>query len=316
MTSLAGLRATAAMVRRTVAPTPLHRWPLLERRSGAQVWVKHENHTAIGAFKLRGGLAYMAALKERAPDVTGVVAATRGNHGQSVAFAAARAGLAATVVVPHGNSVEKNAAMAALGAALVEHGRDFQEALEHARGLAAGRGLHMLPSFHDDLVRGVAGYALELFDEGGDFDTVYVPIGLGSGICAALRIRDALGRAAKIVGVVAAAAPAYALSLARGEAVATASADTVADGLAVRTPHPQALAEIAAGAERIVTVEEDEIAAAMGHYLTDTHNLAEGAGAAPLAALLKEGEAMRGRKVALILTGGNVDRALLTRLLG
>ena len=316
MTGLESLRATAALVGRVVAPTPLHRWPLLARRSGAEVWVKHENHTAIGAFKLRGGLAYMAALKARQPGVKGVIAATRGNHGQSVAFAAARAGLSATVVVPHGNSVEKNAAMAALGATLVEHGRDFQDALEHAQQLAARHGLHLLPSFHDDLVEGVASYALELFDRGGDFDTVYVPIGLGSGICAALRVRAALGRAANIVGVVAAAAPAYALSLARGQAVATASADTVADGLAVRTPHPQALAEIAAGAERIVTVEEDEIVAAMGHYLTDTHNLAEGAGAAPLAALLKEREAMQGRKVALILTGGNIDRALLTRLLG
>lgn len=304
------LNDARALVAGVVPPTPLHRWPLLARRTGAEVHVKHENHTPIGAFKVRGGLVYMAGLRARQPEVTGVIAATRGNHGQSVAFAAARHGLAATIVVPHGNSVEKNRSMEALGARLVEHGHDFQAALEHAVGLAGDERLHLLPSFHDDLVNGVASYGLEMFEAAPDLDTVYVPIGLGSGICGVMRARDALGLSTRVVGVVAENAAAYALSFAEGHAVSTNSADTIADGMACRVPDEAALAEILAGADRIVTVSDDAIADAMRAYFSDTHNVAEGAGAAPLAALLAERDAMADRKVGLVLSGGNVDRAV------
>ena len=313
--ALAALRGAQAMVHEVMAPTPLRRWPLLSARCGTDVAVKHENHTPVGAFKIRGGIVYMTRLKQRAPDTAGVCAATRGNHGQSIAFAAARVGIAATIVVPHGNSVEKNRAMVALGARLVEAGHDFQAAFEHARELAASAGLHMLPSFHDDLVEGVASYALEMFDAAPQLDTVYVPIGLGSGICGVIRARDALGLATRVVGVVAENAPAYALSLAEGRPVSTNSADTMADGMACRVPVAAALEEIMAGAERIVTVGDDAIAAAMRHYFSDTHNIAEGAGAAPLAALLQDGPAVAGASAGLILSGGNVDRDVYAAVL-
>src|SRR6185437_855390 len=290
MLSLAEIESAATLVHRALDPTPQICWPLLSERSGAETWVKHENHTPIGAFKIRGGLAYLATLREREPDICGVIAATRGNHGQSVAMAARHLGLAAVIVAPHGNSRDKNAAMRAFGAELVEHGHDFQAAYEYSRELAAERRLHLVPSFDAALVAGVASYALELFRAVADIDTVYVPIGLGSGICGTMAVRDALGVKTKVVGVVAAKAPAYALSFAAGRAVATDSADTMADGLACRVPDAAALAAILKGAERIVTVSEDEIRAAMRHLFTDTHNVAEGAGAAALAGLLQEKE--------------------------
>ena len=308
--TLAQLESAAALVHAVMPPTPQYCWPLLCRRIGAEVWVKHENHTPIGAFKVRGGLVYMQGLKREQPAVAGVIAATRGNHGQSVAFAAGRAGLTAVLVVPHGNSVEKNAAMRALGAELIEHGHDFQAAYEHAMGLAAERKLHALRSFHPWLVAGVGSYALELFRAVADIDTVYVPIGLGSGICGTIAARDALGLKTRVVGVVAENAPAYALSFAKKAAVSTNSADTIADGMACRVPDKDALASIVAGAERIVTVGEDAIKAAMRHYFTDTHNVVEGAGAGSLAALLEERARMAGKRVALILSGGNIDRPL------
>jgi threonine dehydratase len=244
-----------------------------------------------------------------------LVAATRGNHGQSVALAAQRLGFAATIVVPHGNSPEKNAAMRGFGAVLVEHGHDFQAAYEYAEALAAERRLHLVRSFHRDLVAGVASYALELFRAVAEIDTIYVPIGLGSGICGTMAARDALGLTTKVVGVVAANAPTYALSFAAGRAVATNSADTLADGLACRVPDAEALAVVMSGAERILTVSENEIRAAMRHLFTDTHNAAEGAGAAALAGLLQEKERMAGKRVALVLSGGNVDRALFASAL-
>jgi threonine dehydratase len=315
MITLDEIRAAAGTVYRHMLPTPQHRWPLLSRRAGCEVWVKHENHTPIGAFKIRGGLVYMAALKAARPEVRGVVAATRGNHGQSIAVAAAAVGLEATVVVPHGNAAEKNAAMRAQGARLVEHGHDFQAALEHARDLAAAEGLQFVESFHPDLVLGVASYALELFSAHPDLDTVYVPIGLGSGICGVIAVRDAMGLATEVVGVCSAHAPAYALSFEQGRPVATNSADTMADGMACRVPVPDAVAAINAGAARVLTVTDDEVRAAMAALFTDTHNVAEGAGAAALAALLQEREAMAGRKVALVLTGGNVDRGVYAEVL-
>lgn len=308
--ALTELESAAATVHGVMPPTPQYRWPLLCQRAGAEVWVKHENHTPIGAFKIRGGIVYIDHLRRAEPGVTGVIAATRGNHGQSVAFAARRQGLDAVIVVPEGNSTEKNAAMRALGAELIEHGHDFQAAYEHALGLAKERRLHPFPSFHPVLARGVGTYALEFLRARPDLDTVYVPIGLGSGICGMIGARDALGLKTKVVGVVAENAAAYALSFQQGKPVATNSADTMADGLACRVPVADAVAVINRGAERVVTVPEAAIRDAMRAYFADTHNVAEGAGAAALAALLRERAAMRGKQVGLVLSGGNVDTAI------
>jgi threonine dehydratase len=315
MYSIESLEAAAEVVHRSVLPTPAHCWPLLCERLGTEVWVKHENHTPIGAFKVRGGLVFCSELKAREPDCPGIVTATRGNHGQSIAFAARAQGLRAVVLVPHGNSVEKNAAMRAFGAELIEHGEDFQEAREYAGTLAEKEGLHFTGPFEEPLVRGVASYPLEFFRAQGDLDVVYVPIGMGSGICATIAVRDALGLKTKIVGVVAEQAAAYALSFEAGEPVSTNSANTLADGLACRVPDPDAVAIIRKGAERIVRLSEEEIRAAMRAYYTDTHNLAEGAGAAPLAAALQEREKLSGQKVGLMLTGGNVDARLFREIL-
>jgi threonine dehydratase len=315
MLSLAQIERAAALVHRVLDPTPQLCWPLLAARTGAETWLKHENHTPIGAFKIRGGIAYLSALREREPDVEGVVTATRGNHGQSIALAARRLGLAATIVVPHGNSREKNAAMRGFGAELVEVGHDFQAAYEHAAVLAAERKRHFVRSFDLNLVAGVASYAFELFRRVAEIDTVYVPIGQGSGICGTMAVRDALGLKTKVVGVVAANAPTYALSFAERRAVATNRADTMADGLACRVPDETALAAMLKGTERILRVEEDEIRAAMRHLFTDTHNVAEGAGAAALAGLLQEKDRMAGKRVAVILSGGNVDREVFAAVL-
>jgi len=316
MLSLNEIEAAAVLVHAAMPPTAQYAWPLLALRTGCETWVKHENHTPTGAFKVRGGLVYMDRLKRGTPRVEGVVSATRGNHGQSIALAAARTGIAATIVVPHGNSLEKNAAMRAFGAELVEAGHDFDAARDTAVKLAGERGLAMVPSFHRDLVAGVASYALELFLTAPPLDTVYVPIGLGSGICGTIAVRDALGLATKIVGVVSTEAPAYALSFAAGKVVATNSADTMADGMAVRGPDAEALEIILKGAERIVQVSDAEIGAAMRAYYEDTHQLAEGAGAAPLAALLQERERFAGKRVGVILSGGNIDRPVYLRTLG
>ncbi|MDI1286783.1 MAG: threonine dehydratase [Reyranella sp.] len=315
MLSLQDVEDAAAIVYAAMPPTPQYAWPLLAKRTGCEVWVKHENHTPTGAFKVRGGLVYMDRLRRVQPGVAGVISATRGNHGQSIALAAARTGIAATIVVPQGNSVEKNAAMRAFGATLVESGHDFDAARETAMRLAGERGLSMVPSFHRDLVCGVATYALELFRAAPALDTVYVPIGLGSGICGTIAARDALGLSTRIVGVVSTEAPAYALSFAAGKVVPTNSADTMADGMAVRGPDADALKVILKGADRIVKVSDAEIAAAMRAYYEDTHQLTEGAGAASLAALMQERERLAGKRVGLILSGGNIDRPLYLRTL-
>ena len=316
MHSLERIEQAADLVHRHVMPTAQHCWPLICERVGTEVWVKHENHTPIGAFKVRGGLTYLTELVAREPQVAGVITATRGNHGQSIGFAARALGLRAVILVPHGNSVEKNAAMRAFGVELVEHGSDFQEAREHSEALAAKEGLHQIGPFHENLVLGVASYPLELFRAQPDLDTVYVPIGMGSGICSTITVRDRLGLATKVVGVVAENAPMYALSFEQKQAVSTNSSDTFADGLACRIPDPDALDIILKGAERIVTVSEAEIRAAMRAYYADCHNLIEGAGAAPLAALLKEKEQMAGKKVAVIASGGNIDRGPYLEILG
>lgn len=313
--SLDDINAARAVVASHMVSTPVIRWPLLAARTGTEIRVKHENHTPIGAFKIRGGLNFMAKLKQAEPDCPGVITATRGNHGQSVALAASKAGLKATVLVPFGNNPEKNAAMKAFGADLIEHGEDFQEAYEYSVQLAEEKGLRPIPPYHPWLVEGVGTYAVEFLSAEEDLDTVYVPIGMGSGISGLIAARDGLGLTTKIVGVVAENAPCYALSYEKGEPVATNSADTLADGMACRTPDPTAVEIINRGAERIVKVGEDAILAAMEHYFTDTHNAAEGAGAAPLAALLSERDQMAGKTVGLILTGGNADKALFTRAL-
>jgi len=305
--SLSELEEAARSVYGAMPPTPQYPWPLLARRTGCAVWVKHENHTPIGAFKVRGGVLYLAQLKAETPDCPGVIAATRGNHGQSIATAAAKVGLRSVIVVPVGNNPEKNAAMAAQGAELVDHGEDFQAALERATALAAEEELHLVPSFHPTLVKGVATYAFELFRAVADLDAVYVPIGLGSGICGVIAVRDALGRKTEVIGVQAEGAPCYALSFAEGRPVSTETVDTYADGVATRVPVAEAVAAINRGAARIVTVSDDEILDAQAALLRDTHNLAEPAGAAPLAALLQERDRMRGRQIAVILSGGNAE---------
>jgi threonine dehydratase len=310
MFSLPELQAALSLVHESFPGTPQYAWPLLAERSGAEVWVKHENHTPTGAFKLRGGLIYVERLRRERPEVRGIVSATRGNHGQSLAWAGRRYDIAVTVVVPHGNSVEKNAAMRAFGAHLVEHGDDFEMAREEAARLAVAERLEFAPSFAPDLVKGVATYSLELFRAAPPLDALYVPIGLGSGICGAIMVRDLLGLRTEIVGVQSTGAPAYARSLAEGRVVALNRAETHADGMAVRQPDAEAFAIIGAGAARIVTVSDDEIADAIRAYWTDTHNLVEGAGAAPLAALMQERARMAGKRVGVVISGGNIDLAL------
>ncbi len=310
MFSMAELDEALALVHAAFPATPAHAWPLLAARAGCEVWVKHENHTPTGAFKVRGGVTYFDRLARSGAPAGGVISATRGNHGQSLAYAGARAGVSVTIVVPQGNSTEKNAAMRAFGARLIEHGADFDEARGHAKALADSEGMLFAPSFHADLVVGVATWALELFRAAPPLDVLYVPIGLGSGICGAIRTRDLLGLSTEIVGVQSPGAPAYALSFAAGHVVETNRADTRADGMATRQPDAEALAIIRAGAARVVTVSDDEVAAAIRAYWTDTHNLAEGAGAAPLAALMQERTGMAGRRAGLVLGGGNIDLAL------
>lgn len=306
---LSMLEKATELIHQTLSPTPQIHWPLLSQRTGAEVYVKHENHTPIGAFKIRGGLYYIKNLnKEKISDV---VAATRGNHGQSIALAARINGLKAKIVVPKGNSPTKNAAMKALGAELIEHGEDFQEALEYSVTLSGSKHTKSIPSFDMNLVIGVATYGLEFFRSIQDLHTVYVPIGLGSGICGLIAARNALNLRTRIVGVVSTNADAYAKSFAAGKAISTSTAQTLADGLACRVPVPEALQIILNGAEKIVRVNDTQILAAIGHYLTDTHNLSEGAGAAPLAALIEEKMDMQGKRVGLILSGGNADPSLL-----
>ena len=313
--TLAELEAAAKVVHAAMPPTPQYRWPLLDERCGTEVWVKHENHTPVGAFKVRGGLVYLDELRRTMPAIAGVVTATRGNHGQSVGYAARAANIPALVVVPHGNALEKNAAMRALGVDLLECGHDFQAAVEAADELAVERGWHRLPSFHPLLVRGVGTYALEFFRGAPELDVVYVPIGMGSGICGMIAARDALGLRTRIVGVVSEGAPALALSIELGRLVSHDVTTRVADGMACRTPSAEALEIITRGAERIVRVSDDDVEVAIAALFADTHNAAEGAGAASLAALLQERDRVRGLRVGIVLTGANIDSAELARIL-
>jgi threonine dehydratase len=309
------LESAAKIVRAFMPPTPAYQWPLLAKATGADVVVKHENHTPTGAFKARGGLVYIDALLRSGDKPPGLVTATRGNHGQSIALAATKNGVPVVIVVPEGNSPEKNAAMAAFGGEIVTGGKDFDESRGVAAAIQRERGYHFVPSFHRELVKGVATYAHELFLAHGDLDAVYVPIGMGSGICGLITVRDLLGLKTEIIGVVADNAPAFALSFAARHPVQTNSAATFADGVATRDPPAEALAIVCKGASRVVRVSEDEIAEAVRLYYTTTHNLAEGAGAAPLAALTKEKSRMAGQRVGLILTGGNIDGPVMAKIL-
>lgn len=304
---IAELDVAARIVAAVVPPTPQYAWPLVRERVGCEVWFKHENHTPTGAFKVRGGLTYFAKLREIDPACRGVISATRGNHGQSIGLAARRSGVPAVIVVPHGNSTEKNAAMRALGVELVEHGSDFQEAREHAARLALERQLHFVPAFHRNLLLGVATYSVELLRAAPHLDRVYVPIGLGSGICGMIAARAALGHRVEIVGVVSDHAPAYALSFTARRAIDHAVSTELADGLACRVPEPASLELILAHVHHIVRVTDAEVASAMRAIYTDTHNVAEGAGAAGFAAILQERAQLAGKRVAAVLSGGNVD---------
>jgi threonine dehydratase len=318
MRALPGLpeiESITAAITCAVPATPQFSWPLLNERAGCELWVKHENHTAIGSFKIRGALNYVNQLLVREPGVRGVVAATRGNFGQAVAFAAARCGLSATIVVPRGNSAEKNRAMRGLGAELLEHGEDFQEALVHSEGLAADRRLHWVPSFHRDLVWGNAVSMVDFLRKAPALDRVYVSIGMGSGACAVAAARDALGLPTRIVGVASERAPAIALSFEARRPVAFASSTRIADGMACSTPSGEALEHILQGVERIVRVSDEEVEAAMRAYFSDTHNVAEGAAGAGLAAILSERESVRGKRVGVVFTGGNIDTSAFARVL-
>ncbi len=305
--TLAELESAADIVHEVFGPTSFYRWPLLCQRTGVEVWVKHENHTPTGAFKIRGGLVYMAERAARG-DTQGIIAASTGNHGQSVTVAGRNFGLRVIIVVPEGNSPEKNALMRAQGAELVEHGVDFQDAFDYASERAVAEQLFMMPSFDQTLVRGVGTYGLELFRQQSDLDAVYVPIGLGSGICGVVSARNAMGSKADVVGVVASGAPAYQLSFESRQLVTTNTVDTFAAGVACRIPVQPALDTIWSNVDRIVVVHDEDIRAAIRAYFVDTHNAVEGAGACALAALISERKRMRGKRAGVIVSGGNVDR--------
>ncbi len=313
--TLSDMERAADVIYRHMPPTPQYRWPLLDAMAGTEVWVKHENHTPVGAFKIRGGLVYFDALQRERPEIRGVVGATRGNHGQSMGFAARVTGTSATVIVPRGNSAEKNAAMRALGVQVIVQGVDFQEACEFADALANDRGMLRVPSLAPALVCGVGTYGLEFLRGAPALDTVYVPIGMGSGICGMMAARNALGLETEIVGVVSSGAPAYKLSFEAGRKVEHDVTTVLADGLACRSPNLDCLEAMLAGVTRVVAVDEDEVATAMRGLFTATHNVAEGAGAASFAALLQERETMRGKRVGVVLCGGNVDAEVFARVL-
>ncbi len=313
--SLKDMEQAAARVYQYMAATPQYSWPLLNEAVGTEVWVKHENHTPAGAFKVRGGITFIDWLQNTYPDIAGIVTATRGNHGQSQARAATTAGLSAKILVPEGNSPEKNAAMAAFGGEVITAGKDFDAAREQVAAIANTENRYAVPPFHPHLVLGVSTYALELFSSVDDLDTVYVPIGCGSGICGLITARDVLGLSTKIVGVVSTKAQAAKLSFESGRIQATESANTFADGMAVRVVVLEAYDIYSQGTDRIVAVSDDEIAEAIRLYYSATHNVAEGAGAAPLAALMQEKVLQKGKKVAVILCGGNIDRDVFTKVL-
>ena len=309
------VQAASELIYRFMRPTPQYCWPLLCERVGTEVWVKQENQTSTGSFKARTAVVYVDQLMKREPGTRGLITATRGNHGQSVALAGKRFGLPVTILVPQGNSREKNAAMRAQGGTLMEYGEDYQAAREKAMALAAEQGLHMVPPFHYDIVRGVATYWLELFSSVNEIDVAYVPIGMGSGICSAVAVRNGLGLKTKVVGVVSTLAPSYAESFEQRKVVEVPATTKIADGMACRKPDEEALAILLQNVDHMVRVSDEEVEESMRHMFTDTHNIVEGAGAAALAAALKEKEQLRGKRVALVASGSNVDREVFARVL-
>ena len=311
----AAIESAAQFIGALMPPTPQYVWPQVAAAFGTEVWLKHENHTPIGAFKARSAAMYFQKLMKREPYCPGVITATRGNHGQAVGLAARRFKLPATVYVPHGNSVEKNNAMRALGVKLVEHGHDFQESREEAQRVGAREGLHMVPAFHPDIVLGVTSYWAEMFRAAPDLDVVYVPIGQGSGICAAAAARNALSPRTRIVGVVSAHAPAFSKSFIARRVVESPVETLLADGMACRKPDADALAIVLANVNRIVEVTDAELAGTMRKIFAMTHNVAEGAGAAAFAAAWRERESLSGQRVGIPLSGGNVDTALFADVL-
>lgn len=313
--SLKHLLEASETIYQKMAPTPQIQWPLLSETLGTELWVKHENHTPTGAFKIRGGITYINWLKQSKPSCRGIVTATRGNHGQSQARAATTKGIKAKIVVPHGNSIEKNKAMNAFGAELIIHGQDFDTAKVEAARLAEIEQLELVPAFHPQLVLGVSTYALELLKSVSGLDIIYVPIGCGSGICGLIQARDLLGLNTKIVGVVSTEADAAKQSFEHGQLITSQSAHTFADGMAVREPILEAFDIYAKGADKVISVSDEEIANAMRLYYTCTHNIAEGAGAASLAAALQERHTLRGKKIAVILSGANIDMTLYQEVL-
>jgi threonine dehydratase len=315
LATLAEIESIADGINAVVPPTPQFSWPLLNARVGCELWVKHENHTAIGSFKIRGALNFINQLVARAPQTRGVVAATRGNFGQAVAFAASRHGLSATIVVPHGNSAEKNRAMLGLGAELIEYGEDFESALVRSEALARERGLHWVPSFHRDLAWGNAVSMLDFLRNTPPLDWIYIPIGLGSGVCGFMAARAALGLPTAIVGVASDQAPAIALSFENRRVTQFPASTRIADGLACTKPNGEAFAFIIQGVTRIVRVTDDETEAAMRAYFSDTHNVADGAAGAALAAILRERREIAGKRIGVVLSGGNVDAATFARVL-
>ncbi|HZR66886.1 MAG TPA: threonine dehydratase [Terriglobales bacterium] len=313
--SLAEIAEGQRLIYELMSPTPQISWPLLNEKLGTKLWVKHENHTPIGAFKARTAVVYAAELFRKQSGIKGLITATRGNHGQSVALAGQRFNVPVTIVVPEGNSVEKNAAMRSQGAKVVEFGHDFQAAYEHAAELAREQALQFVPTFHRDFIKGVASYWMEFFGAVPDLDVVYVPIGMGSGICAGCAVRNGMNLKTKMVGVVSDLAPAYALSFQAGRAIAAPATTKIADGVAVRTPAEESIEPIRQNVERIVQVSDEEVREAMRIYFTSTHNVVEGAGAASLAAALKEKDSLAGKKVGVVATGGNVDRDVFVNVL-
>lgn len=313
--SIEQVRAASELIYRFMRPTPQYCWPLLCERLGTEVWVKHENQTSTGSFKARTAVVYVDELMKREPATPGLITATRGNHGQLVALAAKRFGLPATILVPQGNSKEKNAAMRAQGGTLIEYGEDYQAAREKAMALAAEQGLHMVPPYHYDIVRGVATYWLELFSSVKDIDVAYVPIGMGSGICSAVAMRNGLGLKTNLIGVVSSLAPSYAESFEQRKAVEAPATTRIADGMSCRKPDEEALSTILQNVDHIVRVSDEEVEEAMRHMFSDTHNIVEGAGAPPLAAALKEREQLGGKRVALVASGSNVDREVYISVL-
>lgn len=313
--TLEELRSAADRVYQEMPATPQYAWPLLDKRFGTKLWLKHENHTPTGAFKIRGGITYIDWLMRENPGIRGIITATRGNHGQAQARAASKRGLEVVIVVPFGNSTEKNDAMRGFGAEVIEHGKDYNEAADHADMLAKERGLLPVPAFHREIVRGVASYGLELFDSSEPLDAVYVPVGNGSGICGTIAARDALGLETKVIAVVSNRAPALKDAHESGAMLPSGDARTFADGVAVRFPHEEAFQLYAPGVDHVVSVDDDLVAEAMRIIWQDTHNLAEGAGAIALAGFMAEQQQMRGQRVAAILTGGNIDQSMAAKVL-